>query len=78
MNSEYTAVVKQADGWWLGWIEEVSGVNCQESSHDELIRSLSITLKEALNFNKHEAITAAGLIYAMRKDAASILRSECR
>ena len=30
MNETYTAVIKQDDGWWLGWIEEVPGVNCQE------------------------------------------------
>ena len=23
MNQEFTAVVKQDDDWWIGWIEEV-------------------------------------------------------
>ena len=32
MRAEYTAVVKQDDAWWIGWIEEVPGVNCQERS----------------------------------------------
>jgi len=48
MNSEYTAVIKQDGKWWLGWIEEVPGVNCQESSYDELLESLRVTLLEAL------------------------------
>lgn len=27
MHTEYTAVVKQDGDWWIGWVEEVSGVN---------------------------------------------------
>ena len=34
--------------WWIGWIEEVSGVNCQEAIREELIESLRVTLREAL------------------------------
>ena len=60
MNKIYTAVIKQDGAWWIGWMEEVPGVNCQEASHDELLESLKITLQEALEFNKQEAIAAAG------------------
>jgi predicted RNase H-like HicB family nuclease len=60
MNAQYTAVVKQDGDWWIGWIEEVPGVNCQESSRDELLESLKITLREALEFNRTDAIDAAG------------------
>ena len=60
MSAEYTAVIKKDGDWWIGWIEEVPGVNCQEPSHDELLESLKITLKEALEFNKQDAISAAG------------------
>ena len=60
MKNEYTAVVKQDGEWWIGWIEEVPGVNCQEKTHDELIETLRITLKEALELNKEDAISAAG------------------
>ena len=37
-----------------GWIEEFAGVNCQETTKDELLKSLTITLKEALEFNRQE------------------------
>jgi len=47
---EYTAIIKHDDEWWYGWIEEVPGVNCQEKTHDELVESLRITLKEAIGF----------------------------
>jgi len=60
MNSVYTAVTKKDGDWWVGWIEEVSGVNCQERTHDELVQSLRITLKEALEFNRQDAISAVG------------------
>jgi predicted RNase H-like HicB family nuclease len=36
MKEKYTAVVKESDGWWIGWIEEVPGVNCQEATREEL------------------------------------------
>ena len=31
MNGTYTAVLKQSGDWWIGWIEEVPGVNCRSS-----------------------------------------------
>ena len=61
MNTTYTAVIKQDDGWWLGWIEEVPGVNCQEKSREDLIETLKVTLREALEFNRNEAKDAAGV-----------------
>ena len=60
MNAHYTAVLKQDGDWWIGWIEEVPGVNCRESSRDELLESLKVTLSEALEFNRSDAIYAAG------------------
>jgi predicted RNase H-like HicB family nuclease len=62
-QQSYTAVVKQDDGSWIGWIAEVPGVNCQEASREELIETLRITLAEAIEFNRAEAIGAAGKGY---------------
>ncbi len=63
MKESFTAVIKQSNNWWIGWIEEISGVNCQESTKEELLESLRVTLKEALDFNRYEAIEAAGDVY---------------
>lgn len=63
MNQTYTAVIKQDGNWWIGWIEEISGVNCQEKTREELIDSLKTTLQEALEFNRQDAIKAAGSNY---------------
>ncbi|NCC51774.1 MAG: type II toxin-antitoxin system HicB family antitoxin [Spartobacteria bacterium] len=58
MNT-YRAITKKDGNWWIGWIEEVPGVNCQESTQQELLRSLKIALSEALEFNRQDAIAAA-------------------
>ena len=63
MNTIYSAVVKQDSGSWIGWIEEVPGVNCQEGTREDLIESLRITLREALELNRSDAILAAGKGY---------------
>ena len=69
MKTEYTAVVKKEGDWWIGWIEEVQGVNCQEHSRDELIETLRTTLREALDFNRQEAIDSAGKDFQEEKIA---------
>ncbi len=59
MQNTYTAVTKQEDDWWIGWIEEIPGVNCQERTEEELVESLKETLREALELNREEALRAA-------------------
>jgi predicted RNase H-like HicB family nuclease len=67
MASQYTAVVKQEDGYWIGWIEEVSGVNCQERTREELLETLRMTLTEVIDLNRQDALSAAGPEYAEEK-----------
>ncbi len=59
MNQTYTALIQQSGDWWIGWIEEIPGVNCQEKTREELLDTLKITLLEALEFNRQEAISIA-------------------
>lgn len=63
MNQTYTAIIKQDGDWWIGWIEEISGVNCQERTREQLVETLKITLQEALDFNRQDALAAAGANY---------------
>ena len=63
MREGFTAVVKQSGPWWIGWIEEIPGVNCQERTREELLETLRVTLREALELNRSEAIEAAGQDY---------------
>ncbi len=69
MKNEYTAVIKQVENGWIGWIEEIPGVNCQEPTYEELKETLAITLQEALEFNRQEALTAIGNNYREEKIA---------
>ena len=59
MTSTYTAIIKHDAGWWIGWIEEVPGVNAQGKTKEALLVSLHAILKEALAFNRDEARKAA-------------------
>ena len=63
MQNTYTAVIKPSEFGWIGWIEELPGVNCQEPSREELLESLRVTLAEALAFNREDALAAAGRDY---------------
>jgi predicted RNase H-like HicB family nuclease len=58
MNNQYKAVIKQDGDWWIGWVEEVQGVNCQEATREELLETVKITLQEALEFNKQHGSSA--------------------
>jgi len=60
MSGTFTAIVKQEAGWWIGWIEEVSGVNCQEASREALMASLREALLDAIDLNRQDALRAAG------------------
>lgn len=67
MPNRYTAVTKKNGDRWIGWIEEIPGVRCQEKTRRELLKTLRITLKEALE--NHEAHCAP---------ADEILRAFCQ
>jgi predicted RNase H-like HicB family nuclease len=50
MESNYTAITKRDGECWIGWIDEIPGVNAQERTKVELLVSLREVLKEALEF----------------------------
>lgn len=60
LAATYTAVISQDGPWWVGWVEEVPGVNAQEQSREQLLESLRLVLREAREFNREEARQAAG------------------
>ena len=64
MENTYTAIIKQEDDWWIGWIEEIPGVNCQERSKEKLLETLKITLTESLKMNRSEALGLAESDYS--------------
>jgi predicted RNase H-like HicB family nuclease len=55
--------MQQQEGWWIGWIEEVPGVNSQGRTRAELLENLRDALAEALEMNRTEARQAANGAY---------------
>ena len=55
MTNKYTAVIRKDGDWWIGWVEEVSGVNAQEATKSELIESLKEALSDILELNREQA-----------------------
>jgi predicted RNase H-like HicB family nuclease len=56
--NQYTMVLKQEGEYWIGWVEEIPGVNCQERGREELLETLRITLQEAIEMNREDTISA--------------------
>jgi predicted RNase H-like HicB family nuclease len=63
MSANYTAVIQQHGEWWIGWVEEVPGVNSQGETREELLENLRDALDEALEMNRAEARAAASGAY---------------
>ncbi len=63
MKRAFTAVIKQDNGWWIGWIEEVPGVNSQGLTREELVANLHSALREALEMNRADALREAGDVH---------------
>jgi len=40
------AVIKQEDGWWIGWLVDIPGVNAQERTREKLLESLMIGFED--------------------------------
>jgi predicted RNase H-like HicB family nuclease len=61
MKNTYTAVVQKDGLWWVGWIEEIPGVNSQGATRDELMDNLESALVEMLEMNRASARSSAGV-----------------
>ena len=59
MNSTYTALIQRDGDWWIGWVKEISGVNSQGRTREELVENLRSALEEALRMNRDDAEAAA-------------------
>lgn len=59
MKRKFNAVIKKDSGWWIGWVEEIPGVNSQGRTKAELLKNLRSALSEALEFNREDARKAA-------------------
>ena len=44
----YRAIIKKSEGWWIGWLVDLPGVNAQEKTKAEVLKSLKIGAQEML------------------------------
>ncbi len=45
---KYRAVIKKSGDWWIGWLIDLPGVNAQERTKEELLKSLKIGAEDFL------------------------------
>lgn len=46
---EYHAVIEKSEGWWIGWLVDLPGVNAQERTQEKLLESLKIGAEDMLD-----------------------------
>lgn len=63
MDARFTAVIQQHEEWWIGWVEEVPGVNSQGATREELLDNLRDALEEAMEMNRQDARAAAAGVF---------------
>lgn len=52
MKERYSAVIQRDGDWWIGWIQEIPGVNSQGLTREELLENLRSALHEALEMSR--------------------------
>ncbi len=52
---KWTAVFEQAEGWWIGYVEELPGANAQERTLEEARASLREAVQLVLDANREIA-----------------------
>lgn len=58
MDTTYTAIIQRDGLWWIGWVEEIPGVNSQGETREELLDNLRDALEEVILLNREEARAA--------------------
>jgi predicted RNase H-like HicB family nuclease len=44
----YRAIIKKVEDWWIGWLIDLPGVNAQEKTRRELLKSLRTGAEDML------------------------------
>jgi predicted RNase H-like HicB family nuclease len=54
-SQTFNAVIRKDEGWWIGWVQEIPGVNSQGKTRAELLKNLRSALREAIEMIRAEA-----------------------
>lgn len=71
MRREYTAIIQKRGKWYIGWVEEVPGVNTQARTLSEIRRNLKEALRLILEENRK--ISLEGSSRKVRREPISIV-----
>lgn len=50
---KYRAIIKKSGDWWIGWLVDLPGVNAQEKTKRELLKSLKIGAEDMMSTQVH-------------------------
>lgn len=45
--TEFTVHIKYDDPWWIAWVDEIPGANCQEKTFEDVIDSIKMMVEES-------------------------------
>lgn len=45
---KFRAMIKKSGDWWIGWLVDLPGVNAQEKTRGELLKSLKVGAEDLL------------------------------
>ncbi|MEO7297647.1 MAG: alginate lyase family protein [Verrucomicrobiota bacterium] len=60
MKNRFTTVIKKDSNWWIGWVEEIPGVNSRGKTRVELLRNLRAASTEVLSLIREEIMKRQG------------------
>ena len=56
MRNEFTALIEQADGWFIAYSPEVPGANGQGRTKDEALKSLAAAIELILEDRRDDGL----------------------
>jgi predicted RNase H-like HicB family nuclease len=59
MRNEFTAIIEQAEGWYIAYAPEVAGANGQGRTRDEALASLREAIELILMDRREEGLRGA-------------------
>ena len=51
-DDEHSVFAERDGEWWIGWLEDVHGVNAQEHTLDELLVGLRMAFEDMYEFSR--------------------------
>src|SRR5437764_11631922 len=76
MIPNYEPIIRRDGKWWIGWIEEIPGVNAQGKICRELMENRGSALREAIKLNDAPSPLEETDRKAIAKSEAAIARGE--